>query len=638
MTRPYLLPLLLSALWLGVTASVSSNTGGMFTGGNAAFVPRRSRRRPQQKGRLAKKVRGSQFQAAAERRKLQFGSTTPVPTDITLLDGRMGMGYSDDGLEHYSSYPSSKASNSGSGSYSGTGSSKKSMKSMSKGATKSMKSTSNKGMSSKSMSGPTTPGNIFDHGPVMEGSIGSDGEVTEIVQVSCGTEERPFLTTFVTSIEIQPVEGGGKARKEVSSRKEPGKKKKKSKKGSAAYGDDDYERMDEDTEEDTMELPTDTLSPMEQRLLETTFREVYNALAYEDCDGFFRTVYTVSMTYVEPDDEDENYEVTLMDTYETDGRDEVRLFVMNGTMSEKLMNSSGLPRRRLQETNNMFVRSAQNSSSAHGGNGTKALPAPTKEGSSDDEPVTHAQTVTGGENRPIYYVSFAATCRNCDVTDEVNFPLLMLPNDDAYGRSGLDMGVPETRQSEAAEDGNCTCPMVVDSSLEEISRRQRHRKLDGHNLIAPRPNGPTAAEFIDAMNDAIHIIQENEGQLLRVAGLVELIEPDYFQGENPEQELPPTAVPTISPMPTSTISPSAAPSVSSVPTLTPAPSVGDNITDTDFPTDSPTNGAVLTRLPTTAAPTESREIPEEQSASPVHAIWCSAASLLLILSSTMLQL
>ena len=508
MTRCNLV-LLLAFLLLGV--SKAATTAGH------AFVQRQRRvaaRHPHKyKGSGKDKVRGKTKEQTAARRILK------------------GDGFSDDSMGAEGSMMSSKSSKKGSKSQMG-----------------SSKSKSGKGGSSKSKSG-----NIFEH-PEEEQAI----EKQE-VQVQCGSDESPFLTTFVTSIRLHQPTKASKSLKQKSSKKSSPKS-----------------RVDQEDEGSEMASITrmDDLTGSEQRILEETFRKVYNNWTFENCDGFFRTVYTVSLTMVERDEEGDDYAVTLESTYR-DGEEGVEMRIVNGTMdnTDNIMmmdNDFDIADEGEEDMGDtrwlqVFPNMTDNiTATPPKGFGTRDA------NSGDEGPMSYVQTVSGGDDLPIYYVSLAATCRNCAVTDEVNFPLLMLPEDDKRGRVLQETTTATTTSAEAEGEAVCTCLLPVEDNEVEISRRRR--RLDGHELYVPQPMGPTPEEFIQAMNDAIQGLQENEGKLTRIEGLVDLIEPDYFDGENPDRERGPTNAPTISPMPSVSAAPSQAPTASAAPSTSKMPS------------------------------------------------------------------
>lgn len=524
---------------------------------------------------------------------------------------------------------SSKESSSGKG----KGGKKKTGKSKVKGSsdstsskshTHSSKSPSYKSSEPQTMKSAPKSGNIFSHS--------RDDIVTEIVPVDCGSGESPFLSTFVASIRLQPADY-----EIISARK--GSKKSRDEKMDIdvdASEDEGSERIEGG------DLLFDDLSPGEQRDLEVTFRNVYNNLTYLDCDGFFRKVYSVSLTLVERDEEDEEYAVTLQNTYRVDGTDQVEMMVTNGTLAAK----DGEMRRRLQMTNG-----------TSGDSNSTGFFAPTKE-EDPSKPTTYVQVISGGEDLPIYYVSLAATCRNCDVTDALNFPLLAVPEEDEYlsvSRIGSRQGGPvftSTMVNSDADEDTCACPLPVEEKEEDIARRRlQQRRLDEHDLYFPPPSAPTSDEFVNAMNEAIRDMQEREGKLLRVAAIVDLIEPDYFQGEEPEQLQPPTPAPTVSAMPSVSPAPTLSPTVSPQPTITPEPTseggsddVSDdmlmgnetfppedsNATDTTAPTTPP-----LTRRPTQAPTRRPTAPPTSQPTSAatmwVVSVWSMVVPLLLVL-------
>jgi hypothetical protein len=471
----------------------------------------------------------------------------------------------------------------------------KSMKSMHPSKSKSQ--TSMKSMDSKAKSGK----NIFDHQNANEEDV-----EREVIQVQCGSEENPFLSTFIVSIQLQEVTGS----------QDQGRRLKSAPKSTKIEVDDGAE---DDADENPVELPVNALSPAEERTLQETFRHVYNNWTFYNCDGFFRTVYTVAMTLAEKDENDEEYAVTLENTY--------KMEIQNGTVDENVV--PGLTVKKAVDNPNHFGGRKSNSSSA---------PQKFK------EPTAHAQTVTGGEDRPIYFVSLAATCRNCAVTREVNFPLLSHAEDDYIAviqfesRQGgqnttntTNTTTPEKIDESQLDNGNCTCSVPVEGEDVATSRRKRtrhrQRRLEGHTLYVPPPDAPTAEEFIVAMNNAIEKLQQNEGKLLRVAGLVGLIEPDYFEGEPPEFQIPETANPTTSPMPTVSASPTQPPTISSMPTLPSTAGLkpsSSNDTVAEAPPDA------TTQSPTS---TPARDLPEQAvdssgSASRTRSLWYGTAVLL----------
>jgi hypothetical protein len=249
----------------------------------------------------------------------------------------------------------------------------------------------------------------------------------------------------------------------------------------------------------------------------------------------------------------------------------------------------------------------------------------------------HVQTVVGGEGLSIYYVTLTATCRNCAVTPEVNFPLLQLEqheypslsepppmtpippeeeedeNEDATAGSASPTTArpttarpatarpatarpttprpttsrPTTASPTTAPPDQCTCP--VDYLVDDKATYRRnllwtpppanmYNQYD-EDLWRPPPNGPTAEQFLQAMNQAIEMKQEEDDVLERIVGLVQLVEPDYFNGEKPPFQ---PAAPTV------TASPSQA-------STTPRPT-------TPRPTNSP-----LTRPPATPEPQQEQD-------------------------------
>lgn len=531
-------------------------------------------------------------------------------------------GSSHDSTGAYSEDKMSSGNSKMSGKGGSSSSDKKSSKSNKGGKTSKSKRASNK-------SGKQS-GNIFDHS--------SDGQAMEMqeVQVQCGTDESPFLTTFVASIRLHEPKHTRKSTKSSKGSKRTNKSTKGSttqkstaqkesvQKGSAKSspkdsvdhnGDDDQEGDD-----DAAVAPMDDLTRIEQRILEQTFREVYNNWTFENCDGFFRTVYTVSMTMVERDEAGEDYAVTLENMYR-DGGDEVTVRVVNGTMPDIPDNTNDDNDFNTNEDEDggdmgeaRWLQTIFNNSNANHS-------APTKEVANlaRDGPAPYDQTISGGDDLPIYYVSLAATCRNCEVTDEVNFPLLMIPESERRHRT---LQAANIAREEEEEGEICTCSLPVEDNEVEISRR----RLDGHDLFVPQPMGPTPEQYIQAMNSAIQNIQRTEGQLLRIEGIEDLIEPDYFNGENPEREIGPTNAPTVSAMPSVSSAPSTAPTISAAPTASAMPS-----SEAPIPTPAPTTKPLSrppsdrpTIPPITLAPTE---VPATRSS--VHGAWALTMTALL---------
>ena len=570
------------------------------------------------------KVRGDKKQALLTKHKLNRRR---------ILKG----GFSDDSMGAYSDDKMSSGSSDKSGGKgagkggSSTSGDKKSSKSNKSGKTSKSKSASKK--SSKRSE------NIFDHT--------SDGQAMEMqeVQVQCGTDESPFLTTFVASIRLHEQKQTRKSGKSSKGTKTSNKstkgstsqkssaQKESAEKGSAKSSlknSADLDDDDDQVDDDAMVVPMDDLTRDEQRILEQTFREVYNNWTFENCDGFFRTVYTVSMTMVERD-EREAYAVTLENIYR-DGGDVVTVRVVNGTLNMDMTNNDNdddndfdthededggdMGEARWLET--VFNNTTANFSSVHS--------SPTKEMANlvRDGPAPYDQTIFGGDDLPIYYVSLAATCRNCEVTDEVNFPLLMIPESERRHRTLQAANITREQEEEAEI---CTCLLPVEDNEVEISRR----RLDGHNLFVPQPMGPTPEQYIQAMNSAIQEIQRTEGQLLRIEGIEDLIEPDYFNGENPEHEIGPTNAPTVSAMPSVSSAPSMAPTISAAPTVSAMPSSEPTIS-TPAPTTKPLSRPPSDRPtipPITLAPTE---VPATRSSA--RAAWALAVTTLLGLAVT----
>jgi len=486
-------------------------------------------------------------------------------------------------------------------------------------STKTDKSSSGKGGSKKGSKSKKMSENIFEH------SRSSDVEdliEKEEVQVQCGTDESPFLTTFVASIRLRPP------------RYSFSQDVRRKKSGSYdANNDDDYN----DEKEEVETLPTatntvmlDALTFEERQILSDTFREVYNNWTFNNCDGFFRTVYTVSMTMVERDEKDDEYAVTFENNYVESG-DEVRedafiMRVVNGTAntieppSMESDTDSDFDMDEQEDHAARWLQQQQNNSFSGVANITSIFATPTKEGSSDEYGVsTKDQTVVGGPNLPIYYVSLACTCRNCAVNDDVNFPLLMLPDEEEKERrqrrrkerilqattpsamptpAPMPTLAPATVPPSAApseKEEVCTCMLPVDDGELEVSRRHRYRRFL-QDLFVPQPMGPTAYEFIQAMNDAIQGIQERDDKLLRIEGIVDLMEPDYFNRENPELVGPQPTTPTP-PSTTTSVSPSVAPSTNpttsaltraptlppTLPPITPAPTSAVTTADSGAP-------------------------------------------------------
>lgn len=455
------------------------------------------------------------------------------------------------------------------------GKDKSSKKGKNKGNKRSTPKSQRSESSSRKSSSRSSHDNIFDHTEEVE---------FEITPVQCGSENRAFLTTFVASIKMQPAPDEMESRDSSDSRDKSTKKSR-----SKSDSDEDEEDLDE-------LLPFDALSHSEQRILEMAFRNVYNNMTFVGCDGFFRTVYSVSLTLVERDEDEEEYAVTLENTYRSDGTDEMQMRVTNGTLPME------------EEEEGQRRRLAEVSMGAYFNNS-----APIKR----EDPSTYVQMVSGGDDLPIYYVSLAAQCRNCEVTESVNFPLLMHPEEDEYvdvNKIGMRQGSPSITSStvsgverqEQEEEDVCTCPFVVQDNERETSRRRRHRhrrRLDGHNdLYNPPPNGPTAEQYVNGVNAYIRAVQETQGKLLRVAGIVDLIEPDYFQGENPELMLPPTQAPTVSAQPSISAQPTQFPTISAEPTVSPTVSPTDAVVPAPTP-----EAAEVTRRPTpppvTSSPT-----------------------------------
>ncbi|CAB9523054.1 expressed unknown protein [Seminavis robusta] len=503
--------------------------------------------------------------------------------------------------------------------------------------------------SKQSVKGTKSANNIFDH----------ENTETETVQVQCGTDVMPFLTTFVTSIQLQDPSEAGRTNK---------RGKRKGSKASKGNEIDVYDGEEEREDlQDLIEFPTNDLNPGEQRILEDTFRMVYNNWTMQMCDGFFRTVYTVTLTLVEKDEDEDEYSVTLENTYRGDGRDGIEFRVVNGKPPVEGGPWIRSPNSTTSSSNSSFSAPQRYYGSYDGG-----YSGATQDGlgAVQDGPTTFVQTVSGSDEVPIYYVSLAATCRNCDVTDEVNFPLLMHPDGDGYtsvSRFGMRTGEPGTTLAEEhfdddtpedpiedegvaqdneqveddlgeTEEDTCTCALPVEDGKETETyrqRRRRHRRrLDGHDdLYAPPPNGPSPEQYIAAMNAAIEDLHETEGKLLRVAGLVHLIEPDYFEGENPELEMPP-------PNPIPTISPASAPSAnftteSAFSTTQPTFSVeSDDFNDGTISSANGTSIASPVPAPTpqpapqTASPTaaaeQARELPPTPSSSSRLVSWREA--------------
>jgi hypothetical protein len=481
--------------------------------------------------------------------------------------------------------------------------------------------------------------NIFDHsGPTM--------------QVECGSPTSPFLTTFVTSVKFR--EGGklptsapgskqgskkdskekslksttasgkgkgkgasermnttasgkgkGKGASEMMSATPSGKGKGKggSGQGSKYASGDGYFQEGGGSGTD---IPPNVLTREEQMHLEGLFEEVYNQLSFLNCDGFFRTVFTASMTLASRDnvDKDGVYTVTLDQSFQDDGIDtsSAPTYSPDATIA---FGTPGTRHRQLQEPGsspspttvspNTAVPTTVSPTSANPSTATPTTATPITERPTTASPTspsptianntkgrqsiwgeslysstsapqpttttaTGTQTVVGGPLLTIYYVSLTATCRNCKVTPEVNFPLLMIPRDEL---GDAIPGILTLVNSSAPEEDVCTCPAGIDD--EASSRRELQA-----SLYVPRPRGPTSEELIAAMN---HAIARNEVLKHRVEGLVQLIEPDYFDGRNP-------------------------------------PLVDYNTTAPTFyttGTNAPTYIAVATRYPTTA-PSGSREI------------------------------
>lgn len=445
--------------------------------------------------------------------------------------------------------------------------------------------------------------NIFDHAN------------TDTTEVSCGSSENPFLTTFITSIQFgggTSIEGGGGKSKSKKMSKSKGSASSGGSKGSSSSSDStksgkggkgskksspigtaaaagtsgDGFYMEGDVPDGPLgpgEAPVNELTPDEQRVLERTFEDVYNGFTFEYCDGFFRTVYTVSLNLKARDPNYPDYSVTLSETFSSDSpvwSTPVRSGTLNetkgGNYTINTTNTTNttepMSRQRHRHLNETFESDVRQGYWA-----TANTPAPAPGGSQ-----VRTQTITGGPLLTIYYVALTATCRNCAVTPEVNFPLLQIPqNEDA----GYDW---DTRQffsdvagsptsSPVTTEDVCTCPAYAVG--EEANARKR-RQLQGFqpetgapaggDSSIPPPRGPTSQEMIDAMN---RVIARNEN-LQRLVGLVQLVEPDYFDGENPQLDVTMNAASPVGGAPTfapdATAFPTAAP-LTRPPTATDAP-------------------------------------------------------------------
>jgi hypothetical protein len=495
---------------------------------------------------------------------------------------------------------------------------------------------------------PVVTSNVFVHP-----SVNAEAEGHKTMQVECGSPESPFLTTFVTSLEFRetPLETSsssgsksgsksGKSSKKstktksgkgtsslsstVKTQKSSGKGKGKSGSKYADHnssGDGFYVDLDEGNGDLPEEVPRNELTVSEQRVLQQTFRDVYNHLTFYDCDGFFRTVYTATMTLAERDDVDlgGTYEVTLPrpppPQHDFDEEDE-------GDNNDDLgENDQERQRRRLPEeidvdsTDEAHPSTIMDTSDlleeeevgsrllSDGGNSTDGDRKP-RQGSGfwgapenydndgTDDTASAApvdpRTVVGDDFKTIYYVTLASTCRNCEVTPEVHFPLLMIPEVVVQE----EQATVETRQaasptaaptvestifnSTAPEEDVCTCPVGSDVSYERRKQRQRRsRRLDGNELYVPPPYAPTAEEFVAAVNEAIRQTPILNRRLL---GLVQLVEPDYFSGQNPKIVMSETPAPTFFVPATSSPSPSVAPLTR--PPRTPSPTQPNLVPDT----------------------------------------------------------
>ena len=435
--------------------------------------------------------------------------------------------------------------------------------------------------------------NIFDH-----------VDSIDTTPVQCGTEESPFLTTFVTSFQFRRHGGGGSSsssksksnkshNKSTTTSSKSGKSSsgKSGKTGSAKSGSSSTKSGSSSTKSSRSSggkgkggsgksgnnsggdsgdgYYTDgvaELSQAEQRALEGLFRDVYNGYSFTTCDGFFRTVYTVSMTLVERQTRD--------DTADADDTDAEEDYAVSLARTYKTVTIPG--GRRLQEEEEedshdgdiMMPDESSGDPALYGNNETEVMgrqsggfwgsPQNYDEEDEDEDDSTstttttstssstanwntNVQQVTGSATKTIYYVSFTATCRNCEVTPEVNFPLLMIPSAEAEANMAAATADPTLIAAPMSEE--CTCPA---NSIEEERRRLQQsssNNRDDDDLFRPPPAGPTADELIALMNAAI---AEDDILNNRLEGIDQLMEPDYFEGENPElvDDNAPSAVPT----------------------------------------------------------------------------------------------
>ena len=518
--------------------------------------------------------------------------------------------------------------------------------------------------------------NIFDHSTSVD-----------TVPVNCGTEEMPFLTTFVTSIQFRDGNGNGgggsggsKSKKGSSSSKSSksnkssssssgkgkggkgtsgddkdaatygtysstkstsstttpktttiatspapprkgsgkggkgGSSKKRSSKDTGSYSsnseDEYYEDGDNDPDGSNNRA---MLTSEEQRAMQTLFRNVINGYTFTYCDGFFRTVYTVSMTMMEREQQEqqgykETVAVTPERTYRTAPNNDTNVNDIDiDPMDIDDDNSTIFSANARQSGSGSFWGSPTNYDEENDDTlGSAPAPGPTSASSTSTSSssssssssrsqggwMTNAMSLAASEsNTAIYFVSLTATCRNCEVTQDLNFPLLMIPEEDGgVDEPTMELSFSEDKLLVAPTDesdaDSCTCPAVS----VEVERRRRYRRQrqlqereeeeDDENLYRPPPNAPTAEELMGFMNAAI---EQDELLQNRIRGLVRLVEPDYFNGENPE--LTNTMAPTIVTSQAPTVSP-----LTRRPTQPP--------TDSTLPVEE---SSVTGRVPTTAA-------------------------------------